>query len=197
MTNFKLEPFLWIHLAGLTIIPLMLEGVWLALSLGSPVGTWWLEFLILTVIGIIPIFILQFKRPFNFFSLLLFAISPNLLTTEQRQILSLIKQKNQRIVQFIALILMLVMLWQLYKFAPIATLTTNHLPQWRIFALIVASLLLAISHLFCQVALSILPILFTSQAQFQTIEPYPVTRIYVDFTTPPIFVKKIIPVIHN
>jgi hypothetical protein len=197
MTNFKLEPFLWIHLAGLTMIPLMLEGVWLALSLGSPLGAWWLEFAIVAVIGIIPIFFLQFKRPFNFFSLLLLAISPNLLTTEQRQILSLIKQKNQRIVQIIALIFMLVILWQLYKLAPIAILITNHLPQWRIFALVVASLLLAMSHLFLQVALSILPILFTTQAQFKQIEPYPMERIYVDFTTPPIFVKKIIPLINN
>jgi hypothetical protein len=192
MNNFKLEPFLWLHLSGLGVIPLLLEGVWLALSIGKPLSVWWLDFLFVVGLGLIPPFLLQWKRPFNIFSFLLIAIYPNLLTTEQCQILSLIKNKNQQFLQGITFLIMLIVLWQLYHFSPVASLTTNSFPQIRIIALIVASLLLAIAFFFAQVASSVLKILFTSQEIFIKTAPYATERIYVDFTTPPFFVKKII-----
>lgn len=193
MTNFKLEPFLWLHFAGLAVIPFTLEGLWLSLSLSSPFPFWWLDFLIVAGLGIIPVFFLQFKHPLNIFSFLFLALSPNLLTEEQRKILTLIKDKNQRIVQIITAIISLIILWGLYNVAPVATLVTNNFPQNRILGIILASFFLGITLFFAQVVMGIFRIFLTSQDKFNHTEPYSMERVYVDFLTPPFFVKKIIP----
>ncbi len=197
MNNFKLEPFLWLHFSGLVVIPLSLEGLWLSLSLSSPLAFWGLDFLIVAGLGIIPVFFLQFKHPLNIFSFLLLAIYPNLLTLEQRKILTLFKDKNQRIVQIITAIISLIILFGLYYFAPVATLVTNNFPQNRILAIILSSFFLGVTLFFAQVVMGIFRIFLTSQAKFDHTEPYAIERIYVDFLTPPFFVKKIIPLINN
>ena len=192
MNNFKLEPFLWLHLAGLAIIPLTLEGVWLALSIANPFSWWWLDFLIVAILGILPIILITKKRPFNPFSLLIFSIYPNLLSLEQRQILTLLKNQKKTIINIVSSTVILIILWQLYRFTPVAHLVTINFPQNRFLAIIIASFLLLITNFLLQVGLNSLRILITSQDKLTNIEPYPVERIYVDFINSPIRVKKIL-----
>jgi len=193
MTNFKLEPYLWLHFAGLAVIPFSLIGLWLSLSISSPFGLWWLDFLIVAILGIMPIFFLQLKKPLNIFSFLLLGIYPNLLEEKQRKILSLIKDKSQKIIQIITCLLSLIVLFILYYFAPVASFLTSNFPQNRIFAIILASFFLGITIFFAQIVMIILRIFLISQANFNQILPYPVERIYIDFLTPPFLVKKILP----
>lgn len=80
MRFFWNEPFLWIHLTGLAAVPITLELVWLGLAVGAPLLPVWLELLLVAVIGIVPVVGMQLTRPFDVFSLLIFAIAPAHLT---------------------------------------------------------------------------------------------------------------------
>ncbi|MEM8778353.1 MAG: low-complexity tail membrane protein, partial [Cyanobacteria bacterium P01_G01_bin.49] len=131
MKNFQAEPFLWIHLGGIAAAPLFLILMWLALAIGDPLPFYWLELLLVAVIGIVPILWMQWQRPFNIFSLLLVAIKPEKLTEEQRKILSLFKTRKNKIFNGIATFGSLIIGWYLYQWAPMGTVTVIDLPQWR------------------------------------------------------------------
>ncbi len=191
MTNFRSEPFLWIHLSGLAVLPLCLELVWLGLSIGEPFLPFRLELLLIALIGIVPIFLMQWKRPFDIFSLLIIALNPTQLTSEQRQLLSLFKLPRQKIVNAIAPIILLIILWQLYKFAPVATIATANFPQIRILGFLVATFAFLLSNLFLQVPLSVLAVLLTKEEKCQKIEPYAVEKIAQDFTIPGIKINQV------
>ncbi|XTZ13067.1 MAG: low-complexity tail membrane protein, partial [cyanobacterium endosymbiont of Rhopalodia inflata] len=49
MNNFRSEPFLWIHLAGIAVVPLSLQLVLLGLAVGDPFPLFWLELFIVGV----------------------------------------------------------------------------------------------------------------------------------------------------
>ena len=119
MTNFRSEPFLWIHLAGIAVAPLTLQLVWLGLAVGDPLPLFWIELLIVGAFGVVPILWMQWNRPFDIFSLLLLAIRPDSLTPEQRKILTLFKTQKIRILSVITAVFLLGILWELYQFSPL------------------------------------------------------------------------------
>lgn len=195
--NFRFEPFLWIHLAGIAIAPLLLQIVWLGLAVGDPLPYVWLELLLLVAIGIIPIFWMQWQRPFEIFSLLLLAVKPKNLTPQQLQILSLFKTGKQRLLSLIVALGMVWVLWQLYRLAPLAAIAASFLPQWRILGLLIAALAFAASNLFVQVPVSVLGVLLTSNKKFDATTPYPSEKLSQQFTIPGFKVEKILPLITN
>ncbi|MGL5871102.1 MAG: low-complexity tail membrane protein [Xenococcaceae cyanobacterium] len=195
MPSFRLEPFLWIHLAGIATVPLWLLLVWLGLAVGDPISAYWLEIGAIAAVGIVPVFWMQWHRPFDIFSLLLVSLRTEQLTDRQRQILSTFKTSKQRWLSAIAAVLMLLLLWQIYRLAPLAAIVTPLPPQWRILGLVIAALAFLASNLFLQVPLGVLGVLTTSEQQFAATTPYAIEKIPQNFTITGIKVRKILPTI--
>ncbi|HEY9831372.1 MAG TPA: low-complexity tail membrane protein [Stenomitos sp.] len=192
MRSFWTEPFLWIHLAGLAAVPLSLELVWLGLAVGDPILPVWLEFCFVGAIGLGPILWMQLTRPFDIFSILIFALKPEQLTQEQRRLLSLFKTKTNRVITIAAAVFLLWVLWQIYRVAPMAAAVAPLAPRWHFIGLIGAGLAFLGSHLFLQVPLGVVQVLLTSESEFAAATPYPVEKIPQDFTVPGIRVNKIL-----
>ncbi|HEY9633261.1 MAG TPA: low-complexity tail membrane protein [Coleofasciculaceae cyanobacterium] len=193
MRSFWTEPFLWIHLAGLAALPITLEMVWLGLAVGDPLLPVWLELLLVTVVGIGPVLWMQLSRPFDIFSILVLAMKPEKLTTQQRRILSLFKAKNSKILAIAAAVFMLWVLWQIYRVAPMAAAVAPFAPGWRIVGLLWASLAFLASNLFLQVPLSVAQVLLTSESEFAATQPYSIEKLPQDFTIPGVQVNQILP----
>ncbi len=191
MNSFKSEPFLWIHLSGLAILPFFLLLVWVGLSMGNPFPWYWLELILLVTVGILPILWMQLFRPFDIFSILLFSIKPERLTLTQCQILTLFKSKWHCFLSVLVAGLMLWLLWFIYKWAPIAGLATSFLPQKRIAGLALASFAFLMSNLFLQVPVSVLAVLLTSKKKFAEIKPISSRLISREFILPGFKVNKI------
>lgn len=193
--SFRAEPFLWIHLAGIAIAPLLLQVVWLGLAVGDPLPFVWLELLLLAIVGILPVWWMQWQRPFDIFSLLLLSVRPDKLTPQQRQILSLLKTKKQRFLSLAVALGMVWVLWQLYRLAPLAAIAASFLPQWRILGLLIAALAFLANNLFVQVPVSVLGVLASSESQVNAIEPQPGEQIVRQFTVPGFKIEKILPLL--
>ena len=189
--NIRSEPFLWIHLAGVALFPGLLGITWVGLAIGDSFP-YVLELPWLVAIAIVPILLMQLTRPFDIFSVLLFSLKPECLSEEQRKILSLFKTFPQKLLSIIAAVIMMLMLWLLYRLSPLAIGTIDFLPQWRILGLAIATLAFLGSNLFLQVPLSALQVLLTKQADFIKVEPYPLEKITQSFTVPGIKVNKIL-----
>jgi hypothetical protein len=175
----------------LAAVPLLLQIVWLGLAVGDPLSPFWLELLLLGAAGILPIFWMQWHRPFDIFSLLFVSLKPQALTPQQQGILSLFKRSRQRLLATIAALAMAAVLWLLYQSAPLAASAAAFLPQWRIFGLLLAAVAFFASNLFVQVPLSVLGILLTKEEEFTATNPYPAEQISQVFTVPGLRVNKI------
>lgn len=192
MSSFRSEPFVWIHLAGIVLVPLWLEVVCLGLSIGTPLFWSWLELLLLAVVGIFPILWMQLIRPFDIFSILLFSLKPEQLSPEQRQILAQFKTRPHRIVSIITAIVMLVILWFLNRFAPLFIPINPWSQGWHIIGLIIAAVSLLASNLFLQIPVSVLRILLSNQTLLATTEPFPSEEIAKEFTIPGFWIDRIL-----
>lgn len=191
--SFRSEPFLWIHLAGLVTLPLFLELTLLGLAIAQDFVPFWLELGLLILVGIVPIAWMQWSRPFDIFSLLFVAISPQQLAPQQRQILQQFKTTKHRILTAVAALGMLAVLWQLDRFAPLAETAASLLPQSRILGLILALFAFAASNLFLQVPVSVLGVLLTNEQQFQATEPLDNEQIAREFSVFGLRVRQILP----
>lgn len=191
MKSFRTEPFLWIHFAGIAVAPIALLVVWLSLAIATPLTPYWLELIILMAIGIIPVLLMQWQKPFEIFSLLVVALRPEILTLKQRKILSLFKLPKQRLLTVLTALIMVAKLSAIYYFAPLATLPVVNLPQIRILALAVAAIAFFIANLFVQVPASVLGVILTKDRIFEEVEPINITEIPQKLTVFGIRVKKI------
>lgn len=194
MRSFWSEPFLWIHLAGLASLPLWLAVCWLGLAVGDPLLPVGLEMFLVVIAGIVPVLWMQLVRPFNIFSILVVALKPEQLTTQQRQILSLFQRPLNKVLALLAPFFLVWVLWQIYIAAPIAALITPFSPEWRLAGLLLTAVAFYGANLFLQVPVSVLGVLLTSESTFSAIAPYPVEKIRQDFTIPGLEVNKILPI---
>ncbi|NEP12135.1 MAG: low-complexity tail membrane protein [Symploca sp. SIO2C1] len=193
MRSFWTEPFLWIHLAGLAALPLTLELIWFGLAAGNPILPVWLELLLVATIGIVPVLWMQLTHPFDIFSLLLVALKPEQLTQDQQKLLYLFKTKTNKVLTIAGTVLMLWILWQIYRIAPLAVTAASLIPGGHIVGLLGAGLAFLASNLFLQVPLSVAQVLLTKESEWQTTPAYPVEKIQQDFTIPGIKVNQILP----
>ncbi|NJL20500.1 MAG: low-complexity tail membrane protein [Leptolyngbyaceae cyanobacterium SM1_3_5] len=193
MRSFWLDPYLWIHLAGVAVLPLTLELCLLGLAIGDPVFPPIVERLIVLTIGIVPIFLMQWQRPFYIFSVLLVAIRPEYLTIDQRRILKRFKTLGHQILTLLVAIgLGGVLLW-LYQIAPLVQQPVAQFPQWRGLGLLIASGGFLLSNLFLQVALSVLRVMLIKETEFALIDVYPIAQIRSNFSIFGLQVKQIVP----
>jgi hypothetical protein len=195
MRSFWLEPFLWIHLAGLAIAPLCLQIVWVALAVGDPLPLAWLEIAIMAISGIAPILWMQINKPFDIFSILLVALKPQEMSERQRKILSLFQRKRQKLIAWLGAAMTLGLLVALYQFAPVAAGVISISTSWRFPALLVAAIAFAAANLFLQVPLSVAGVLWTAEEQFNNVEPLTIEQIAANFTIPGFRIKKILPAV--
>ena len=184
MTQFRTDSFIWIHLSGIMVLPLLLEVVWLSLAIGEPFLPFWLELALLMVIGILPIFWMQWYRPFDIFSLLLIALKPESLTVERQRVLGLLKTTKQKVIALLSALIMAIMLWFLYLWSPLAATAAANFPQWRLLGLMIAGITFLLCNLFFQVPMSVLGILLTSENQFSEMVPYSQQKIAKNFIIP-------------
>ena len=191
MNNFRLEPFLWIHLAGLALAPLLLIIVWIGLAVSDPWPFYWLELVLVGIFGVVPIVWMQWTKPFDCFSLLFLAVRPNSLTEDQRKILRLLQTRKNKIFHGLTAIGLLGVGWLLYQLAPLATITASMLPQWRILGLIIALVAFFFCNLFVQVPVSVLGVLLTSDKTWLATEAIPSNQVTSQFTVIGLRVSKI------
>lgn len=192
MSTFRQEPYLWLHIAGLAAIPLWGLGVWLGIAAGEPIASYRLEETALVAIGVAPWLWMQWRRPFNPFSLLAVSLPPNVLTDDQRRWLTLLKSRKTQVVALLAILPMVWLLGECYRLAPLAvgaTPISNHVLGFG-----VAAIAFLGANLFMQVSLSMVGLLLlTSEAKFAETMPYDVTQINGDFFRFGLQMRQILP----
>lgn len=193
MRSFWSDPYLWIHLAGIAALPIFLEICLLGLAAGDPLLPAVLELGFVAAVGIAPIVWMQWQRPFYIFSLLAIALQPAQLSDEERRMLRFFKSQEVRVLTVIAPIILTIILWQLYKLAPLAAEVTPF--SGRLVGLLVAAIAFLGCNLFLQVPLSVVRVLLAGEAEFAAAEPYPLERVGQDFTVLGLRVKQILPAI--
>ena len=193
MRSFWSDPFLWIHLSGAAALPIFLGLCLLGLAVGSPMLPVWLEVFLVGVAGIVPVLWMQWFRPFYIFSVLVVAVKPQKLTSLQQRILTRFKTKlNQGIAIFVA-VLLAVILWQLYRFAPLAAGVAPFPPSWRWAGLLLAASAFLASNLFLQVSAAVMAVLLTPESEFAATKPYVLEKIWQNFTIAPWQVDRLLP----
>ncbi|MGA1623149.1 MAG: low-complexity tail membrane protein [Synechocystis sp.] len=191
MATFRAEPFLWIHLAGIAVVPAALLLMACGLAVGTPFTPYGLELILLVAIAWLPMMAMQWFRPFEIFSVLILAIRPGSLTTSQRQILTLFKQAKQRWVTLFSGFLSLALLWFVYLYSPLVYDLVDDLPPLRLLGLTIAAIAYLLVNLFLQVPLSVLGVLFTPQSTYKLSAPIDPDSIPQSFTVPGIKVRQI------
>jgi hypothetical protein len=193
MSSFRSEPILWVHVAGLATLPISLVFCLIFLAVGDRLLPVWVELLIVSAIGVLPLLWMQLRRPFYIFAILGIALKPELLTDRQRKILCLINTKSNRSLAFIAAILSIAVLWQVYQISPNVVNFAQFLPQWRNLGLFLAGLAFLATNLFLQIPLSVVRVLVTNETDFAAVQPLSLEKIKEDFTILGVRVNQILP----
>ncbi|WP_316790972.1 low-complexity tail membrane protein [Thermoleptolyngbya oregonensis] len=193
MRSFWSDPYLWVHLAGLAAVPLLAEVCLVGLAVGDPWLPVWLEVLLVGAVGIAPVLWMQWKRPFCIFSLTPLALRPDALSDDRRRMLHLFKGTEVQALAGSAAIALFLLLWQLFRFAPVATEAAATLPQNRALGLLIAAIAFLLCNLFVQVPLSVIRALLSSDAAIAQFAPYTPDEVAKSFTIPGFRVKQIVP----
>ena len=189
--DLRSEPFLWIHLAGIAVLPISMELTIIGLSIGDGYP-FVLELPLLIGVAVLPILLMQLFRPFDIFSILFLALKPNCLNDRQRVVLSLFKTFKQKLFSTIAAVMMTLLLWLLYRLSPLAIGVVDFIPQQRILGLVIAAAGFFASNLFLQIPLSVLLVLSTKQSKLAKTKPYPLDEIQQGYTIAGIKIDKIL-----
>jgi hypothetical protein len=191
MRSFWADPYLWIHIAGIAVLPISLLICLFGFAAGDPILPPWLEIGLVAIAGIAPIAWMQSQKPFCIFSLLAVTLRPEQLTESQRKILAMFWVRRSPIgIGLAALILVLLLKW-VYTIAPIAeeiTPISSHE-----LGLIVAAIGFLLSNLFVQVPLSVFLVMTSSDADIMKLEPLSVDQVKKRFLVFGIPVNQIVP----
>ncbi|MBM0740561.1 low-complexity tail membrane protein [Phormidium sp. CLA17] len=193
MRSFWSDPYLWIHLAGIAVLPLWLELCFLGLAVGDPIFPVWLELALVAIAGIAPVLWMQWQRPFYIFSLLAIALKPENLTLPQRQLLTRFRSPQNRLLAVAVAILLAITLRQLYVLAPIGAAVAPFSIESRGLGLLLAAIAFLGSNLFLQVPVSVASVMLTSDSAFASTEPYPLDQISQYFTRLGLPVSQLLP----
>ncbi|WP_024546051.1 low-complexity tail membrane protein [Picosynechococcus sp. NKBG15041c] len=175
------EPYFWLHIAGLALLPLVWALLAIALAVGIPFPVANLELGLIILLGGMPVWILQILRPWQPFGLAFLQIPPEQLDERQRQILRLVQGTRQPVFNVLGAIAMVILLWQVAHYAPLAIGVAAMLPQWHILGFGAAIVLFFFSNVLFQIPLTLLPALLISEKTVQEIDPHPTVSIRRDF----------------
>ncbi|UZQ53724.1 low-complexity tail membrane protein [Trichothermofontia sichuanensis B231] len=181
-SEFKSEPFLWIHLAGLAAVPIWLELGWLGLATGSPLLPVPLEVGIVALVGGALPAGMQLVRPFYIFSIPGLILRAGQLAKSQRQILRQLYDRRNYLIILAVPLVWAVIVWQLYRLAPLVSRLSPLPASWHVVGLAIAIGAFTLANLMTQVPLAVLQVLLTPEAELAALEPYPTAEIAQDFT---------------
>ncbi|OUC16549.1 MAG: hypothetical protein B0A82_01255 [Alkalinema sp. CACIAM 70d] len=190
MNQFWLDPYLWIHLSGIVVVPIALLGCWLALTSAPSSFSAIVEFLLIFVIGVSPILWMQWQKPFYIYSILVIAINPDDLTPDQQKILTLFENYRNPLLLLLGAIGLGALLWQMEAWAQGAIPIVPLPPILRLPAATIAFFL---ATLFLEVPLSVARVMLAGNANFLAAEPLPIQTIRQNFTIVGLKVNKILP----
>lgn len=193
MRSFWSEPYLWVHAAGVAVLPIFLELCLLGFAVGDPILPAGVEVGLVAVTGIAPLLWMQLFRPFYIFSLVVFVLKPEKLTVDQRRILTLFKMQESRVLAAVTPVFLVGVLWQLYRVSPVAASVAPLPATWRVAGLLLAAIAFIACNLFLQVPVSVARILLLSETEFAATEPFPTDKISQSFTLSGIKVNQILP----
>jgi hypothetical protein len=173
--QFWADPYLWVHGAGLAVVPLALLICLWGLAMGDPVLPG-LEVILVGLAGILPIGWMQLQRPFCIYSLPFVVVDPSQLTEAQRRLLTLFRTRRNPWVVGLASGGLFLVLRQLYAVSASVAAGDN---RWL--GLTIAALGFLAANLFLQVPLSVLRVMGVTDNQVATTLPYPIAQIKSDF----------------
>lgn len=193
MRSFWSDPYLWVHLAGLAVVPILLDFCLLGLAVGESTLPPLAELGLVATVGVVPVLWMQWRSPFYIFSLVAIALRPTRLTDDQRRILRQFKTPLVKILTTLAAGMLVATLWQLYRLAPVAAVNSPWNADNRWIGLAVAAIAFLGANLYAQVPASVVAVLMTSKRAFASVKPYPTEAIFKDFTILGIPVRQVLP----
>ncbi|MBE9159698.1 low-complexity tail membrane protein [Nodosilinea sp. LEGE 06152] len=192
MAPWRYDPYLWVHLAGLATVPLWIDLCLLGLAVGNPTLPG-LELGVIVGLGVVPVLVMQLRRPFYIYSLPGIALRPAALSDDQRRQLSQFRQWRVRLA---ALLVPVPLVWALVKLYPLAFLARNITPfdDWgRLGGVAIAAVSFFLANLFLQVPVAVLQVLATPDRRMAAVPPYPTEAIAADFSWLGLSVGKLLP----
>ncbi|PSN13031.1 hypothetical protein C7293_17705 [filamentous cyanobacterium CCT1] len=192
MAPWRYDPYLWVHLAGLATVPLWIDLCLLGLAVGNPTLPG-LELGVMVGLGVLPVLIMQLRRPFYIFSLPGIALRLTALSDDQRRLLSQFRRWRVRLG---ALLVPVPLVWLLVKLYPLAFLARDITPfdDWgRLGGLAIAVVSFCLANLFLQVPVAVLQVLATPDRRMVAVQPYPTKAIAADFSWLGLPVSKLLP----
>ncbi|AFY40600.1 hypothetical protein Lepto7376_4498 [[Leptolyngbya] sp. PCC 7376] len=175
------DPYLWLHLVGLAMLPLTLALVVIALAWGIPLPFSTAELITIVLVGGVPVWVLQILRPWQPFGFFIFQIPPERMDERQKQILRLIQGTRQPLLNALGAVVMVILLWQIAHYSPLATGISAGFWQWRVIGITLAIVGFFLSNVIVQMSLTLLPTLFLSENTVIAIDPHPNVSIRRDF----------------
>ncbi|PSR17447.1 hypothetical protein C8255_12525 [filamentous cyanobacterium CCP3] len=192
MAPWRYDPYLWVHLAGLATVPLWIDLCLLGLAVGNPTLPG-LELGVIAGLGVLPVLIMQLRRPFYIFSLPGIALRPSALSDNQRRLL---KQLRLWRVRLGALLVPVPLVWLLIKLYPLAFLARDITPfdDWgRLGGLAIALVSFCLANLFLQVPVAVLQVLATPDRHMAAVSPYSIEAVAANFSWLGLPVSKLLP----
>lgn len=193
MVTTRRDPYLWLHLSGLATVPIWLDGCLAGLSVGDPIAPSTVEIALLAIVGIVPVLVMQWRRPFYLFSLLVVTLQPKALMVPQRQLLQLQRHWLSRGLSLAIAALLGWLLVVIYQLAPIASEVTPFTSWGHAGGWCVAAGCFWGANLFLQVSLSALRLLLARPRAVAGLEPYPLETVLKDFTVVGLRLGRILP----
>lgn len=196
MALWRCDPYLWVHLAGLATVPLWIDLCLLGLAVGNPTLPA-LELGVIAALGVLPVLVMQLRRPFYIFSLPGLALKPAALQDDQRRLLSQFRRWRVRLG---ALLVPIPLVWVLLTLYPLAFLARDLTPfsDWgRLGGVAIATLSFLMANLFLQIPLAVLQVLATPPRVMAKVAPYAAENVAADFTWMGLTVSKILPDVTN
>jgi hypothetical protein len=177
------EPFLWVHFVGLGTVPLWLMLCAAGFAVSEPLLPWDLEWMIVALVGVLPLLWMQLRQPFYIFSLVVVTLRPESLTERQCRLLSWFHRPGMKLRALLIALLLVWVLRQCYFWSPLVSLALPLEAAPRGVGLALAAIAAVGLNLFVQVPLMVAPLLAMEPERLDGLAPYGGDRIAEAFST--------------
>ncbi|MEO1620068.1 MAG: low-complexity tail membrane protein [Cyanobacteria bacterium J06632_3] len=180
--------YLWVHIAGLAVVPLLLDGCLAGLASAGPALPYGGQFWAIALISIAPSLAMQWLKPFYIFSLPPLALKPDALSDNQRRCLQLFQSWQVKAIAGLTAGLSYWLLAQLYIMSP--RMTPVFTP---VGGLAIATLTFFIVCAILQISISSARVLLVSQRALQRVPAMETEKIRERFLILGFGLKQLLP----
>ena len=181
--------YLWIQVVGLATVPLLLDVCLVGLASSGLAVPFGFQFWAIAFLGIVPTLWMQLARPFYVFSLPPVALTPTVLSDQQRRCLTLLKSWQVKALAGLTACFSLWVLLQVYvASSQVMPLMTPGI------GLVSAGAAFFLSCAFLQISVSAVRALLVGPEALKRVAPYETDAIATDFLILGLRVKRILPV---